>query len=102
MAVITEIEIDTATLQRDIDNLRQYLDSMKRKGDAMMNGINNLSSMWEGLAKDEFTRQFQEDYRVLTEMEKVIEELIEKLESAKEKYNSCENSVGAIINSIRV
>ena len=102
MALINEIEIDTATLQRDIDSLRQHLDSMKQKGDAMMTGINNLSNMWEGYAKDEFTVQFTVDYRVLVEMESVIEELIEKLENARDKYNACESSVGSIISSIRV
>lgn len=102
MAAVVKIEIETGRLQSDINSLRSYLTIMRQTGDAMMEGVNALSAMWEGEAKNAFSIQFKSDYETLEAMERVIEDLIGSLEYARDRYNSCENSVGSIINSIRV
>lgn len=102
MATISKLDIETQKLQKDIDDLKRHLELMNRRGDAMMAGINALSAMWEGEAKNAFTIQFQTDYENLKSMAKVIKELIEKLEAARDKYNTCEEKVSSIINAIRV
>ena len=102
MAAISKIEIETRRLQSDIDDLKAHLQNLTRKNDEMMAGIDALSSMWEGVAHDVFTAQFRTDYETMKSMERVIEELIQKLEYAKDNYNTCESSVGSIIDSIRV
>ena len=101
-SAIKELEIETATLQRDINDLKNHLGKMKLTGDSMMSGINELSAMWEGEAKNAFTEQFTTDYTTLQSMEEVIEKLIQALEEAKGKYNSCESGVQSIVDSIRV
>jgi WXG100 family type VII secretion target len=102
MASITRLEIETGRLQRDIDSLKSYLNSMRQTGDNMMAGIRALSSMWEGEAKEAFTVQFQSDYETLQSMEQIIEDLIKTLEFAEEQYVTCENDVASIISAIRV
>lgn len=102
MANITVLEIETGRLQSDIDSLKMHLEGMRQTGDRMMTGINALSAMWEGEAKNAFTMQFQSDYQVLRDMADAIEKMILALEEARNKYDKCESSVGSIINAIRV
>lgn len=98
----SKLEIDTMRLQSDIERLRAEHLKLKKNGDNMMNDINALNSMWEGEAKDAFVAQFESDYNTLQSMAEVIEKLILDLEHSKKVYEKCENSVGSIVNSIRV
>lgn len=102
MAVIKELEIETQRLQTDIDNLRMHLDGMRKTGDSMMAGINGMSSMWEGEAKNAFVAQFQSDYETLKSTADVIEDLIKTLEEAKQQYDTCESNVASIISALKV
>ncbi len=102
MGAITELEIETKRLSSDINNLKVHLAGMRTSGDNMMSQINQLSSMWEGEAKDAFVVQFQSDYQTLKNMEEVLEDLINDLETAKDRYNNCENNVGSIIQAMKV
>jgi len=102
MAAISKIEIETRKLQNDIDSLKTHLKNLEKKSDEMMEGINSLSAMWEGEAKNAFTDQFRSDYQTMKSMETVISELIQKLEYARENYDTCESNVASIIDSIRV
>ena len=102
VASISKIEIETGRLNSDIEELRSHLSRMRQTAEKMMSGINALSAMWEGEAKNAFEVQFKSDYETLQSMEKVIEDLIDDLEYASDRYNSCENSVASVIQSIRV
>ncbi len=102
MATITRLEIESRRLQSDIESLKVHLNGMRQTGNKMMSNINALSSMWEGEAKNAFTKQFQSDYETLNSMAKVIEDLIKDLEYAREQYDTCENSVASILQNIRV
>lgn len=102
MATIYKLDIETQKLQDDIERLRESLSGMRRTGDEMMAGINALSGMWEGEAKNAFTVQFQTDYENLKAMADVIDDLIKKMEQARQKYDTCEEKVGSIVNAIRV
>ena len=101
MAAITRLEIETRKLQNDIDSLKTHLNGMRKTGDDMMSGINAMSSMWEGDAKNAFVAQFQSDYETLKSMADVIESLIKDLEQAREQYDACESSVASIISALR-
>lgn len=102
MANITKLEIETNRLQADIDSLQVELEGMRKTGEQMIEGINALSAMWEGEAKNAFIQQFQSDYEKLTETEEIIGNLIEYFQNAREEYDRCEGDVGAIVNDIRV
>jgi uncharacterized protein YukE len=102
MADVTNLEIETGRLQRDIESLKNDLSGMRRTGDDMMNSIHELSAMWEGPAKEVFLVQFQSDYEMLQSMEEAIGGLIKGLEYAREQYDKCENDVSSAIYAIRV
>lgn len=102
MAVVKELKIETDRLSSDIENLRNCLSGIKKSGHVMMTSIQQLSSMWEGEAKEAFTVQFESDYKTLENLAGILEKLIQELENAKNQYNNCEKQVGSIIESIRV
>lgn len=102
MSSITKIEVETRRLQNDVDRLTGLLNDLRSTGKSMMASINALSATWEGEAKSAFVLQFQKDYGVLTEMARLLEDLIKDLQFAREQYDSCESSVGSIVNSIKV
>jgi len=102
VANITDLEIETHRLQGDIDSLTGELNALRSTGKEMMAGVDALSSMWEGQAKEAFTAQFRSDYETLNSMADVIQELIKCLENARSQYDACEQKVGSIINAIRV
>ncbi len=99
---MTQLAIETRRLQNDIDSLTRDLDGMRKTGEKMMAGINGLSSMWEGEAKNAFTEQFRSDYETLQSMAGIINDLIKSLEYAREQYDKCENNVASIVDAIRI
>lgn len=102
MASMSNLEIETNRLSADIADLKRLVSRLKTTSEKMMGGINALSSMWEGEAKNAFTVQFQSDYKTILSMIDTLNKLIKSLENAKSKYNTCENTVGNIVHSIRV
>ena len=102
MATIEKLSIETGRLQTDVDNLNARVASLRAKGSDMMSGIDALSAMWEGEAKNTFVTQFASDYQQLQKLIDAIENLIGDLQNAKEQYDKCENEVGTIISAIKV
>ena len=102
MSNIYKLEVETQRLKADVESLRAEVRNLRDKGKDMMEGINALSAMWEGEAKNAFTEQFRIDYNGLLEMAKTLDELIRCLEDARQKYDTCEDAVGSIVAAIRV
>jgi len=99
---IQEIAVNTDDLQRDINEMRNSLNQVKRRTDSMFQEINALNGMWEGSAHEAFARQFSADYQVMQELQKEVGKLIECMQYADKEYLSCESSINTIINSIRI
>ena len=102
MATIEKLSIETGRLQTDVNSLTERVTALRKKGDEMMSGIQALSAMWEGEAKNAFTAQFETDYKQLQNLADMIENLIGDLQNAKDEYDKCEREVGTIISSIKV
>lgn len=99
---IQEIAVNTDDLQRDINEMRNSLNQVKRRTDSMFQEINSLNGMWEGPAHEAFSRQFSADYQVMQELQKEVSRLIECMQYADKEYLSCESAINTIINSIRL
>lgn len=95
------IEIDTASLQHNINKLAENIRSVKTTIDDAYEGINRLDSMWDGEANAEFNRQFAADYARLMEICNVLGEYNKKLEQAKNQYDNGERHVAEIVAAIR-
>ena len=102
MATIEKLSIETSKLNGDVESLNARVASLRKKGSEMMAGINALSAMWEGEAKNAFVTQFEADYQQLNNLIDAIEVLIGDLKNAKEQYEKCEQEVGTIISAIKV
>lgn len=99
---ITVIEVNTATMARDIESLENYLRQVEERMKSMFSSIRELDSMWDGPSNEEFNRQFQLDYAMCEEMCSILSELIESLVHAKIEYEKCERNVEGVIRAIRI
>lgn len=99
---ITEIEINTSTLGKDIESLETTVGQLEKQIEKMFGSIEELDKMWDGPANAAFTQQFQIDYQTCVEMCQILRELIDSLQHAKEEYEKCEQSVDGLIRSIQI
>lgn len=97
-----EIAVNTDTLAADIGELRTALGEARQALDDMFAQIQELDTMWDGPANEEFNRQFGNDHENAKEMCATVQSLIECMEYAKEEYNNCENQVNGIVSAISV
>lgn len=102
MASISEIQINTEQLGRDISSLRTYLAQMRQHSETLSHTMEALSSTWEGPAKEEELRQFAADYANLQEVSKMFEALLQNLEQIQKLYAACDGNVGSIVRSLTV
>lgn len=99
---IQVIEVNTDTLQSDINDMRASLAKVKSKTESMFEDINALNGMWEGPAHETFIQQFTADYRRMKELQDAIGKLIDNMQYADKEYISCESGIQSIINTIRI
>ena len=98
----SQIEMDTSTLQRDIDTLDDLIRRTREQKRKLITTVEELNSMWSGRANSAFNAQFQTDMANFDNALEVLGEIRNSLENAKSEYNSCEQKVEGIINSITV
>ena len=99
---ITEIEMNTSTLGRDIDSLENMLGQLETQIEKMYGSITDLDRMWDGPANEAFNHQFSRDYQLCLKMCQVLKELIDSLQHAKTEYEKCEQNVDILIRTIKV
>lgn len=99
---ITIIEVNTATMARDIEALENRLRETEKHMKSMFTSIKELDSMWDGPSNAEFNRQFQLDYLLCEEMCSILRELINSLRHAKSQYEICERAVESTIQAMRI
>ncbi|MCC8151645.1 MAG: WXG100 family type VII secretion target [Lachnospiraceae bacterium] len=99
---ITYIEVDTAKLNSDISELKSNTAQAKSRLQALKAELDELNTMWKGTANAAFQQAANQDYNLMQTMLTTMEELAACMENAKKEYNSCEQSVGSMVNSIRI
>ena len=97
-----EITVDTNILAGDIGELETALSNARKQLEDMFMQITELDAMWDGLANEEFKKQFGNDYENSKNLCNIVQSLISCMEFAKEQYNLCENEVNNIVSSIRI
>lgn len=97
-----EITVDTATLESDICELREALESARNQLGMMFDDVAELDAMWDGPANDEFKRQFGIDHDNAQKMCDAVGALIESMEFARDRYDRCEGEVRDIIAGIAI
>lgn len=99
---ITEIEIDTTALNRDVSTLSGTLRKIRSEVEDMYQAIRVLDRMWDGPANEMFVQQFQIDYENMQALCKAVEELISCMREAGISYTNGENVVGSIVAAIMI
>ena len=97
-----EIQVNTVTLNSDIETLTTTLSQIQKNLDKMYDAVKVLDSMWEGEANNMFNQQFASDREAMGDVCKNIQTVIDCMTYAKEQYNTCEGRVGEIVSSIRI
>lgn len=95
-------EVDTDNLRKDISTLRQYLRLIEKVHAELRDKMTEVSSMWEGPAKEAFHQQFRNDCAELIESCKQIREVLESMDAAAKEYDSCDSRIKSIIDAIQV
>lgn len=97
-----KIEINTDALGRDVSSLQNQYNALKRNLDSLNSSMTSLNSSWEGDAKSEYLRVYQQDYNTMKSLCNTLDQLIKTLMNAKNQYNSNNNRVKNVISQIRV
>lgn len=102
MANITEIGIQTESLDRDTDSLNGLLSRIGGELEGMFEAVRVLDTMWDGPANSAFNEQFRGDYENMKEIRDTVQSLVRCMENASRKYTDGENRVRNVVDSIRV
>lgn len=97
-----KVEINTDALGRDIASLQNQYQTLKRNLDSLNNSMTSLNSSWEGEAKSEYLRVYQQDYGTMKSLCNTLDQLIKTLTYAKNQYNNNNNKIKNVISQIRV
>ena len=99
---ITKIEVNTSTLKGDVDKFRAELQGLKGDVTKLRETSNQLSSMWDGIAKQATVAAVSDDIGRLELLIKAIEEFTNATDTARSNYDRCEQNVGSIVSSLKV
>ena len=83
----------------DYQNARQELD---KSFDVLIAHMRDLSTMWEGDARDQLVVTFAEDSAKVQEMLDSLKEIHRELQFANTEYTQCESKITGIIDNIPV
>lgn len=100
MASTREIEVETNTLQSDINELEEEIQAVRTLLETITSDMTELDAMWDGPANEVFMMQYGADAEYTEELCKVLEKLKECMEYAKKQYDSCEADISSMIASI--
>ena len=96
------IEVNTGSLAQDVQDMEEVLTALQKEMDEMDTLIAALNTMWQGDAKNAFTKQYNADRQVWVNMRESMEEVLQGMQNARLAYEKCESSVGQKIESLRI
>ena len=96
------IEVNTSTLKSDISTIYAEINSLKNDVTRLRSAESQLSSMWDGNAKNAFIAAVNDDIQRLEELIGALSKFTDKTDTSRSEYEKCETSVASIIASIKV
>ncbi len=98
----TVIEVNTSTLRNDVSRINTEISGLKKDVRQLRTTAQQLSAMWEGVAKTAFVAAVNDDIGRLEELINAIDKFTGKTDTTRSEYEKCENAVSSIIASIKV
>ena len=100
--MINYVEVDTAQLNRDIQQLNEGVTRVQDSFAAMMDDLESLNSMWTGRANLAFRLQVSKDRELMEALISAAQHLTECMSYACGEYERCENAVKSAVEAIRI
>lgn len=98
----TMIEVNTSTLRSDVSAISAEISGLKNDVERLKSTADQLSTMWDGNAKNAFIAAVNDDIKRLEELISAIGKFTDKTDSSRAEYEKCENAVAGIVAAIRV
>ena len=99
---MNELKINTGRLGSDAGQVKTLKDKMEKELTSMKSEIDAMNSMWQGPAKQEFVKAFEDDRSAAAEVIRELKSLQGFETQAKDKYEKCEHQVSSLVDSIRI
>lgn len=96
------IEISTPRLENDIRSLQENLERLSVAKDRVYQCLENLDSMWTGIAKEVFKTQVRTDAAVFLSLISNLNNMIDCMTYARTEYEKCNDEVESKIARIRL
>lgn len=88
---MAEIKATAAEIRKKADELRQLNSQFKQKVEALSSSEQNLTSMWEGPAKESFHRAFSNDRGQMDNFNATINQYAAALDTIAVEYDKRES-----------
>lgn len=98
--MVGKIKVNTSCMKADIDQMAKSIKNMSDSRSELLEKKEQLDSMWDGPASEEFKNAFQDDLEALYVMISNMQRIFNYEKMAKECYENCENQVSGVIADI--
>lgn len=99
---ISYIEVNTGSLDRDCQELSQYMEETRKNLDSLLEILQMANAKWKGAANAAFNKQMSDDMEFLGGIIAEVGELLKCLGYAGQEYVKCENDVADAIAAVRI
>lgn len=89
---MSQLMVTAQELRSKAAELRQRNNQVRTQLNTMISNKNSVCNMWEGEAKDNFSRAFDHDKNEINDFIQTIEQYAAALESAAEQYERTERN----------
>ena len=93
---------DLSRFDQDIVDFQRAQQDLVNNYEMLVNHMNELSSMWEGEAHDQFLQTFDVDSKRTQQLCLLLKEIYNELRYAHTEYATCENKVASYIENLAV
>ena len=100
--MIGTIEIETRSLRQDRERIQEQAEGLREEMTRLLEVMEELTSMWEGSAKESFQKQFQADCDLIQEFLGEMNQYVQAMSYAEQEYDKCEAAVDELVASIRI
>lgn len=96
------LEVNTSTLKSDVSTIHGEFSGLRTDVQKLRTTAAQLSSMWEGSAKNAFIAAVNDDIARLEDLIRVMGNYTDKTDASRAEYDKCENAVTGVVSAIKV
>lgn len=96
------IGVDADYLKKDKEKILENIKLLREELAGIEEDLSELSTMWDGVAKQTFMQQVLADQKEMQEFCDKIYELLECIAYAEQQYRKCETQVGELVLEMKL